>query len=355
MRTFLLAVVLAGLASAQKMYVGAWPGRLLIIDEPSAQLAGEIPLKTGVARSLHLTRDRKRMVVTTVKDSGIEVVDLASKSVINSFTLTEGNKKFRLGGVTVDPDGKLLYATGKYITKQIDKFEIGKDSFLVADIAQQKVLRTVEIPKEESERLGRQLRLSPDGQFLYTFGQGVTVWNTTDFKVVEKIDLQKPPFPMMDQLFLGGDMDPMGDPGTLTSLFVSTDNIVRRSVFGITRFDLVKRTFDFSPIGPVPNNLSGLEVTPDRKTGYAISIEGQHGDRVTQFLVFDMMQKKLVKRSVFPGLTRFSFGITSTGRDLLIYGAGFTIDFYDAQTLQHKKTLDVNADMTTSLVVVPAS
>jgi hypothetical protein len=45
-------------------------------------------------------------------------------------------------------------------------------------------------------------------------------------------------------------------------------------------------------------------------------------------------------------------GLTSEGKNIIIYGAGNTVEMYDSKTLQLVKDLDVNADMTTSLVAV---
>ena len=368
MRTLICLIGLSAVAAAQsptkfptKMYVGAWPGRLLVIDEATAAYEGDIPLKTGVVRGTFLTKDHQRMVVTTVKDSGIEVVDLRSKAVLSSFTLNEGNKKVRLRGTAVDPDGKMMYAIAKEVTKGIDRFTIGTNKFYVIDIEQQKVVKTVDPPKEEVDTLGGFMRLSPDGKTLYVFGQNILVFDTTDFKLKEKIELQKT-YSMADTLSLGGDLDPWGDPAIMTSSFISTDPIVHRSVFGIARIDLDKRKFEFHPVGPVGGMpgagwsvSSSLQVTPDRKTGYAIAVEGEHGNRVTQFLVFDMEKLKLVKRKEFAGRTRFSFAISSTGKQLYIYGAGNTIEVFDADTLTLTKTIEVNGDMTSSLAVVISS
>lgn len=361
MRTLICSLTLAAVSFAQpatKIYVGAWPGRLMVIDEATGTYEGDIPLKTGVVRGVFLTRDHKRMVVTTVKDSGIEVVDLQAKTVLKSFTLSEGNKKVRFRGTAVDQDGKIMYAIAREITKGIDRFTIGPNKFYVIDLEQQKVLKTIDPPKEEIDNLGGGMRLSPDGKTLYVFGQNILVFDTTDFKLQEKIELQKT-YSMAETLSLGGDLDPWGDPTVMTSSFVSTDPVVHRSVFGIARIDLNKRTFDFHPVSPVGGMpgagwsvSSNLQVTPDRKTGYAIGVEGEHGNRVTTFMVFDMDKQKLVRRKEFPGRTRFSFSISSTGKQLYIYGAGNTIEIFDADTLQLVKTIEVNGDMTSSLAVV---
>jgi DNA-binding beta-propeller fold protein YncE len=365
MRTLICLMVLAVACMGQpatKIYVGAWPGRLLIIDEATGKYEGDIPLKTGVVRGVFLTRDHKKMIVTTVKDTGIEVVDLQAKTVISSFSLSSGNKKIRLRGTVVDPEGKLLYAIGKEINKEIDRFTIGTNKFYVVDIEQQKIVRVVDPPKEEVETLGGMMRLSPDGKSVYVFGQNILVFDTQNFKLLDKQELQRT-YSMAETLSLGGDLDPFGDPAVLTSSFMSTDPIVHRSVFGIARIDLNSHTFDFHPVGPSAGMSgpgwsvsSGIQVTPDRKTGFAIAVDGEHGNRVTQFLEFDMEKQKLVRRVEFAGRTRFSFAISSTGKHLYIYGAGNTIEIYDVATLKLIKTIEVDGDMTSSLAVVaPAS
>ena len=56
----LLLTAASGLLSAQKMYVGAWPGRIIIIDEKTGTVEGDVKLKTGAARALYLSNDKKR-------------------------------------------------------------------------------------------------------------------------------------------------------------------------------------------------------------------------------------------------------------------------------------------------------
>ena len=77
------------------------------------------------------------------------------------------------------PDGKMLYAVGKEITKEIDRFTIGSNKFYVVDIAQQKIARVIDPPKEEADTLGGQMRLSAGWRkSLYMFGQNTLVFET---------------------------------------------------------------------------------------------------------------------------------------------------------------------------------
>lgn len=41
-------------------------------------------------------------------------------------------------------------------------------------------------------------------------------------------------------------------------------------MFGVARFDLNTRQFEFKPIGPAPAAIAGLQVTPDGRHGYTV-------------------------------------------------------------------------------------
>jgi DNA-binding beta-propeller fold protein YncE len=140
----------------------------------------------------------------------------------------------------------------------------------------------------------------------------------------------------------------------LISVFNSQDPVVHRNIFGIARFDLIKRTFDFTPVGPSTTGMMGLHVTPDHKKGYTVAFNGQGGTRRCEFWEFDLASNKLARKQEFDGRARFSLAISSSGKELYILGAGYDVEVYDADTLRLKDTVDLHAD-TTSWIVVPAS
>lgn len=349
---FLLAAT-AFAQSGTMLYVGSWPGKILAIDEATYRIVKEIPLKTGVPRNAILSNDRKKIIVTTMKDTGIEIVDLATGTVGEPWTLNQGNDKVNISGIAIDPTDKLLYAVTTVRRKLIDRFEIGKPQFSVIDLDQKKIVRTAEFPKDEQAIGFRgQYRVSPDGKYLYQFSENILVFDTANFKLVEKIELSKPQYPGMETIFLQPGDDPHDDPGHLTTVFNTTDPVVHKAIFGIANFDLNERKFDFTPVGPAATGMMGLRLTPDRKTGYTVAIQGVHGDRRCEFLVFDMNTKKILRQAEFAGRTRFTFSVSSDGKKLYIYGAGNTLEVFDAATLKPVTTLDVQADMTTPLLVV---
>jgi len=356
MRLFALLLLSAWgpLPAETLIYAGAFGKQIIVFDEAQEKIIGRVPLQTGIPRGLILSHDKKKLYVTTPLHTGIEVLDLATRKVVNHFTLDEGNRRIRIRGIAPDPKDSVLYAIIVVAEKKIDRFELEPPKFVVIDLAQKKIVKTVDYPKEEASAfLGGGLRVSPDGKYLYHFRDNVLIFDTTDFKLVEKIELSKPQYPGMETINLGFGDDPHDEPGMLTALFNSTDPVVHRRVFGIARFDLTRRTFDFTPVGPSTTGMAGLRLTPDRKTGYTVAFRDSLGNRRCEFWVFDMATRKLVKMVEFPGPINFRFTLSGDGRQIYIYGSAPAVEIYDAGTLQLKKTIDVNADLTTGLVVVP--
>ncbi len=255
-----------------------------------------------------------------------------------------------------DPSGKLIYMIVRPIEKKIDRFEVGKTQFAIVDLAEKKIVKFVDMPGgEEAAGGGRggSLRFSPDGKYLYRMGGTITIYDTSDFKVVDTIELSKPQFPGMQNVNLGQQLDGLQEPGVLVSLFNSSDPVVHKNIFGIARFDLAKRTFEFTPIGPAAASMQGLHITPDRKTGYTVTTNGTGGNKRSEFWVIDIPSGKVIRTQEFDGRARYTFGMSSTGKDLYIYGAGYDIELYDPMTLKLRGVIDLNADQTTGMIVVP--
>ena len=128
---------------------------------------------------LRLSHDKKTIFVTTNDHSGVEVIDVATRKVTNHFVLNTATHRYRFNGGAPDPEGKFLYATTTEIIKQADRFEIGKPKYTVIDLAQQKIVKTVDSvsgARRHSRMRGggngrRRFEVSPDGKYLYQFAQ----------------------------------------------------------------------------------------------------------------------------------------------------------------------------------------
>jgi DNA-binding beta-propeller fold protein YncE len=340
--------------------MGAYPDSVIVFDEGKGQVVEKIPLVTGLPTAMRLSLDRKKIYVTTNDHSGLEVIDVATRKVINHFALNTPTKRYRFNGGVADPQDKIFYTVTTEMNKLNDRYEIGKLKYTVIDLAQQKIVKTVDIAKEDENAnagyYGRAaFEVSPDGKYLYQFRDKVVILNADDFKVVDRIDLSRPDFADMENVGFGGLLDSIGEPGKHISLFNSADPIVHNRVFGIARFDLSTRQVNFTPIGPSPPGMAGLQVAPDKKNAFTVITTGNLGNKRCEFWAFDLGTNHITQTMEVPCRSRFSFGMAGDGKKLYIYGAGYEIEVYDAATLKYERTWDLNNDVTgAGMIVLPA-
>ncbi|HUO29606.1 MAG TPA: hypothetical protein VMU80_10335 [Bryobacteraceae bacterium] len=359
-----LCAALCSIANAGTLYLPAYPARVLVFDEGKGQIVDRIPLVTGTPMGIRVTPDRKKIYVTTMDHNGIEVIDVPTQKVINHFVLNTANTIYRIYNGAPDPQGKLFYAVTEEITKLADRYEVAKPKYTLIDLEQQRIVKTVEIPKEEQATnegdwgVGA-MEVSPDGKLLYQFGEKITILQASDFKVLDHIDLMKPEVPGMERVHygqygeFGGDLDLINEPGEHTALFLSADPVVHKRMFGLARLDLSTRKIEYSPIGPAPAGMSGLEVTPDKKWAYTIVANGDFGNKRCEFWSINLNTNRVTQRAEVQCRNRFTLGISSDAKKLYIYGAGFQIEVYDAATLKYEKTWDLNNDVAGGIVVLP--
>ena len=356
-RLYYTLAIFAHTALAGTLFLPAYPHALLVFDEAKGQIVDRIDLETGTPRSLKMSPDRRRIYVTTIDHNGIEIVDVTTRKVISRFVLNTATKQYRLRGGVADPSGKFFYTVSKEITKFPDHFEVAKAKYTIIDLRQQKIVKTVDIPAEDQYAneagFGRYpFDISPDGKYLYHFGRKISVFRAEDFSLVDRIDLSQPEVSGMGGVHFGPDLPSIDEPGKRIALFVSSDPVVHAKVFGIGRFDLSTRDMNFNPISPLPGGMAGLQVTPDQKFAYTIVTTGAAGDKRCEFWAFDLSNDQIKQTREVPCRTRFYFGMSSDGKKLYIYGAGFEIEVYDTATLQLERTWDLGVDITPAGIAV---
>jgi DNA-binding beta-propeller fold protein YncE len=353
-RLFSLLAIFTVVASAGTLYLPAYPASILVFDESKGQVIDRIPLETGTPLSMRLAPDRKKIYVTTIDHNGIEVIDVATHKVVNHFVLNTPTKqyRFRFRGGAADAEGKLFYTVTKEIDKLPEHFEVAHAKYTVVDLAQQKIIKTADMSPENELTNRLSFEVSPDGKYLYQFGAKMTILQTSDFKVADQLDLAQPDSSGMENVRLGNDLDLISQPGVHTSIFNASDPIVHNRVFGLARLDLGKRQVSYKPIGPAPGGMAGLQVTPDKKLAYTIVANGEFGKKRCEFWGFDLATDRLIQKAEVPCRSRFSFAMSSDGKKLYIYGAGFEIEVYDAASLQLEKTWDLHNDITFAGIAV---
>jgi DNA-binding beta-propeller fold protein YncE len=351
------------------MYIGTLDHKLLVFDEDKEEVVGEIPV-TGVPRITALSADQKQLYVINTR-MGIEIVDLATRTVTSKFTLEDGRSRpdmisftpSRLSpgnldydmfsGLAVDPAGRYLYTTLRVVVKEIDQYRLDPTRFVAIDLKDQKIARTFDFPKDLNRGFGflSSFKVSPDGKLLYVFDNDIRIFDLATFTQVDSIPLSKPPYPGAAPYRLTVTDDPYDDTTKVTSVFTSVDPIVHKGTLGLATLDLLTRKLNYKVIGPSLPML-GFLVSPDRKLGYSAMFTSTHGNRRTEWWIWDIATQQVIKKQEFESRPTFRFGISSDGKKLYLYGSGSTLEVIDAKTLQSIKVIYLNKDITTNLVTL---
>jgi DNA-binding beta-propeller fold protein YncE len=358
-----------GQTSSQLMYVGTLDKKLLVIDEGKEEVVGEIPLG-GIPRTTALSADKKKIYVFTTQML-LQTVDLETKTVVSSFGLSDPRNRLRIQatapdpvnignnarytGIAVDPKGRYIYTTMRNVVKDVDEYRVELPQFVAIDLEDKKIAKAWPFPKEMDQGFGfnATYKVSADGKRLYVFQEDILVFDLDTFKQIDKIELAQPPYPGASPYRLAASDDPFDAPDTVTSVFTSVDSIVHKGTLGLAKIDLTTRKVDYYPIGPLLP-MTGFQLSPDRKRGYSVVPKiGPGANRLTEWWVWDIENHKVIKKKDFDTRPTFRFAVGSTGKKLYLYGAGSTLEVWDAETLESRKVIYLNKDTTTNLVTVP--
>jgi hypothetical protein len=329
------------------LIIGTYPDKFWIIDEATEKIVGSIPFKSGIPRRTTISRDRKRFYTIEAGMEKVEILDIASRSTLDTFTLSEGAKKVRIRSLEPDPLHRFVIMLTASATKLIDRFDIGTPTLVQYDLKEHKVVRTIPWPNGE-ERQNAQIQFSPDGKLMYLFSdQDVLIYETNTFTQIDKWELSKPIEEGFGRLEFGSSDVLNDEPGFYTAIFNVSDPVQHRRIRGIGRVNLAAKTVDFYTMGP--SSPVSFTMAPGRKVGYGLFQDiGRY-----EFWKFDLQGRKLAGHTEFAGRPRMSLKTSSNGKVLYIYNAGNTIDLWDAETYQYLRTITLEGDMTAELFVLP--
>ncbi len=330
------------------MYIGGWPNKIFVVDEATEKVTGSIDTATGAPTRMTLSKDKKKFYVVNALADQVEILDVATRKSLDHFTLSEARKKVRIRSMIPDPLDRFVIMMVKTAEKKIDRFEISPPSLVVYDLKTHKITRTIPWPNNE-EREFVNIMLSPDGKLLYFFADDVHIYDTTEFKQIDKWELSRPLEEGLGRFDFGPRDVTYEEPGFYTGIFTTQDPVQNRRIMGIARVNLAGKSVDFWPLGPA--RPVGFSLAPDRRRAYGLLQDIGH----YEFWTFDLEKHKLGAKTEFEGRPRMALRTSSNGKLLYIYQAGNTIDLYEASTYKYLRTITLDADTTTELIVVPAA
>jgi hypothetical protein len=328
---------------AGTIYFATYARRIAVVDEAAEKLAAEIPLQTGLAWSMRLSRDGTRLYVQSADQEHFEVIDVASRRTLDTFTLSEGDTHVRALSFAVDPQHRFMALVTRTWTKLADRFEIGPPMVVQYDLAAHKVIQKVAWAGDsEPQYYFVTLRFSPDGKLLYAFSDEVAIYDTTALKKIDTWDFSLPNDRGLGRFDLGWADEVNDSPGYFTALFTMDDPVAQRKLLIVGRVNLAEKSIDFFPLGPAPpRGEVSFALGADRQRGYVLVQEIRRNELWT----VDIPGKRLLSKVEFDGRTRMALRSSSNGKILYIYEAGNTIDLYEAAGFKYLRTVTFDADM----------
>jgi DNA-binding beta-propeller fold protein YncE len=340
----------AAAAEPRVLLVGVWPNRLRFFDETTELVVGEMQLRYGAVTNVFgsdRTPDSRRFFFVTDRMEAVEVVDIASRAVVDEVKLSSPERRVRMYGAAPDAAGKVLYITVEAVSMEVDRFVPETVDVVRYDLESHRVLDSFPLPSSiEAPFLPPLLRPAPDGKTLYVLSQNIYVLDVETHQIVDTIDVTKPRAPGYGAGGLG--FAPVEvSPGVLYGFYRSPDPILKKTMFGITRVDLARReveNFDVSP----DVNVEWFTVSPDGKRAY-----GGLGDMVA----VDLETRKLLvrKERVEQGRQNTTLVVSSDGTKLFVGGVGPLIHVYDAKTLEPLRQIHAGGDIMNPPQPVPRS
>ena len=331
------------------LYLGGFPSRIFVIDEATASVVDEIAVPHGSPRSMVASADRSRFHFLDPTFEHLTTVDVASRAVTDSFTLSEGDRKVRIRSFRVAPDGGTAILHVDDAIKLIDRYEVEPYRLLQVDLATHEIQRELPWPTGAASFSSRML-FSPDGEYLYFFDRAdILILEADTFEEVDRWSLREPIEPGMGRIDFGFDDDLVyEEPGFYTNLFTVHDDAQDRELMGVARIDLPNReVVDFYTLGPARPIQFAL--APGRRIAYGLSSSIDH----YEFWTFHLDERRIGYRRPVEGRPRMALDVSTNGEVLYISSAGNTIDYYAADSFDHLHTLALDGDMTSGLIVMP--
>jgi hypothetical protein len=355
-------------SSGQLMYIGTLDKKLLVFDEDKEEVVGQIPL-SGIPRVTALSADQKTLYIFSTRME-LEIVDLPGRKEVSSFNLADVRSRPRMmgtapdrvnigtnarfSGLAVDPQGHYLYTTMRVVYKDIDQYRIEEPKFVAIDLHDMKIAKAWSFPKGLDQGFGfnATFKVSPDGKLLYVFQEDILVFDLATFTQVDKIALAQPAYPGATPYRLAETGDTFDSPDAVTSVFTSVDEVVHKGTLGMATMNLNTRKIQYFPIGPTLP-MMGFLISPDHKRGYSVMPKiGVGENRYVEWWVWDIASHSVINKKEFEGRSTFKFAVGGDGKRLYLYGAGSTLEIWDAETLVSKKLIYLDKDTTTNLITL---
>jgi hypothetical protein len=328
-------------------YIPTYTNDILVWDEASERTVDRIRMQHRIPNDLTLNESRDRLYVLEATGEHIEIVDLGTRRVVDSFTLSEGSVRVRIDGLAVHPsDDRALLVVKRY-TKGRDRYTVEGPFILEYDLRAKQVTDTLEWPDGNERDRGFNLKYAPDGRTLYFMADDIIALDAESYDEVDRWEISQPLEPGLGRPNFSVNPGTYDRPGVSTGIYRMTDPAQNRSMLGIAQVRLSEKEVDFFTLGP-SEPVRGFALAPGGERAYGLYSDIGH----YEFWEFDLVGRRLARRQTFEGRPRMGIQASADGEKVYVFVAGNTIDVYDADSFEHLRTVEFAEDMTLGNVVV---
>ena len=271
-------------------------------------------------------------------------MDIATRKSIDSFTLSEGNRKVLALAFAVDPQHRIMTLLTRTTTKLVDRLRDRHTGIrpIRPEGPQGHPHASVDDPADEPAYFSVALRYSPDGKLLYAFSDEILILDATSLKQVGTWDLSLSNEPGLGRFDLRSLDDTNDDPAWFSALFTLKDPVQNRPLLVVGRVNLDQKRLDYFPLGPATQQgRLSFALSGDRQHAYALLQSIGHNELWT----IDLPGKRRLSAVEFPGRPRMAITTSSNGKLIYVHQAGNTIDLYEADGFRTSRTITLDGDM----------
>ena len=204
-------------------YSGAYADRIHVVDEETLALVDTIQTQNGIPGRLVVSENRERIYVTDATYEYVEVIDLATRESIDSFTLSDGARRFWMrGGFSVDPQENYALIVGFSRIKHADRYEVHSNVIIRYDLKKHEVMDTIPWP-DGHVRSRVNFMFSPDGSLAYFSAEDMIVLETENFTEVDRWAISEESEPGLGVVRPSFGFSYYEEPGFFTGLVRMTD------------------------------------------------------------------------------------------------------------------------------------
>ena len=212
-------------------YTGTYSDKIHVIDEATLAIVDTITTRNGIVGRLVVSQNRERIYVSDATFKHIETIDLATRRSIDSFTLSEGDREFRIRSFNIDPQETYAIIMGATRIKHADRFEIHPNVIIRYDLKKHEVMDTIPWP-DGHVRTRANFMFSPDGSLAYFSSEDMIVLETENFTELDRWEVSQEPEPGLGTVRPSFSSSYYEEWGFFTGLVRMTDPINNRRMMG---------------------------------------------------------------------------------------------------------------------------